>query len=123
MSAIIVLTIIVVAFVIYIETRDIEYHSFYQRVDVQDKWDLETGLKKKFINSVPSGYILEDDELFLLLQSTDFIYIAHNDPWTVEKINNVLPEPIRKKYLLDLEPESWLLKENERISKEEKKPN
>lgn len=112
-----ILFIIVILFLVlslYLEFRTKEYDSFYQDVNATEKWETDTGLKRIYVDEQPPKHIILGGELFLLVQSLDYITVAHTDPWTKEKINKHLPEHVRNTYLSNLSSDSWLHKEKPR---------
>lgn len=104
---------LVVAFEAYNHLREKDYYTVYQKVDIAKKWEKETLLQRHFGNEKPPKYLIFKDSLYLLIQTTEFLYIMDSDPWTQEKILKQIPEQIRKDYLVSLRKDSWLHNEKE----------
>ena len=100
--------------ILYLDNRDRNYKSLYQNVNAVEKWDVDTGIIRQFTNVDPPGFLIEKNELYLLIQSTDSKFVAHTDPWNKEKLKNILPKKIRLEYIENLNKESWLHNEEKR---------
>lgn len=96
---------------LFLAVRDNDYNSVYQRVDVKNKWDAETVLQFHLGDKAPDNYLVKDDSLYLLIQTTDLIYVLDTEPWTKQKLDRLVPKEVQSRFINEKIVESWLDKE------------